>query len=170
MRLFSMITLKVLNSIVLLGKSCMYVKEANMEEKLFQNPPSAAPSRVSSRANRTKHTREPPGSTRNPKNREKIVFKSLIKVLFSLTNCVHTPSEGEPAEEGMSASVTTQPTQRDECPAPQLPTSESDQFLTTPDESEDKSLIQDDTELKHRAPKKDLLEIDRFTICGNRID
>ncbi|XP_077060003.1 transmembrane anterior posterior transformation protein 1 homolog isoform X2 [Siphateles boraxobius] len=132
-----MITLKVLNSILLLGKSCMYVKEANMEEKLFQNPPSATPSRVSSRANRTKHTREPPG---------------------------------EPAEEGMSASVTTQPTQRDECPAPQLTTSESDQFLTTPDESEDKSLIQDDTELTHRAPKKDLLEIDRFTICGNRID
>ncbi|XP_043099631.1 transmembrane anterior posterior transformation protein 1 homolog isoform X2 [Puntigrus tetrazona] len=132
-----MITLKVLNSIVLLGKSCMYVKEANMEEKLFQNPPSAAPSRVSSRAHRTKHTREPPG---------------------------------EPAEEDMSASVTTQPTQRDECPAPQIPTSESDQFLTTPDESEEKSLIQDDTELKHRAPKKDLLEIDRFTICGNRID
>ncbi|XP_056112922.1 transmembrane anterior posterior transformation protein 1 homolog [Rhinichthys klamathensis goyatoka] len=131
-----MITLKVLNSILLLGKSCMYVKEANMEEKLFQNPPSATPSRVSSRANRTKHTREPPG---------------------------------EPAEEA-SASVTTQPTQRDECPAPQLPTSESDQFLTTPDESEDKSLIQDDTELIHRAPKKDLLEIDRFTICGNRID
>uniref|UniRef100_A0A673FFK6 Transmembrane anterior posterior transformation 1b n=1 Tax=Sinocyclocheilus rhinocerous TaxID=307959 RepID=A0A673FFK6_9TELE len=135
--LFSMITLKVLNSIVLLGKSCMYVKEANMEEKLFQNPPSAAPSRVSSRAHHTKHTREPPG---------------------------------EPAEEGMSASVTTQPTQRDECPAPQIPTSESDQFLTTPDESEEKSLIQDDTELKHSAPKKDLLEIDRFTICGNRID
>ncbi|XP_073698402.1 transmembrane anterior posterior transformation protein 1 homolog [Garra rufa] len=132
-----MITLKVLNSIVLLGKSCMYVKEANMEEKLFQNPPSAAPSRGSSRAHRTKHTREPPG---------------------------------EPVEEGLSASVTTQPTQRDECPAPQIPTSESDQFLTTPDESEEKSLIQDDTELKHRAPKKDLLEIDRFTICGNRID
>lgn len=81
-----------------------------------------------------------------------------------------SPSEGEPAEEGMSASVTAQPTQRDECPAPQIPTSESDQFLTTPDESEDKSLIQDDTELTHRAPKKDLLEIDRFTICGNRID
>ncbi|XP_026059852.1 transmembrane anterior posterior transformation protein 1 homolog [Carassius auratus] len=132
-----MITLKVLNSIVLLGKSCMYVKEANMEEKLFQNPPSAAPSRVSSRAHRTKHTREPPG---------------------------------EQAEEGLSASVTTQPTQRDECPAPQIPTSESDQFLTTPDESEEKSLIQDDTELKHGAAKKDLLEIDRFTICGNRID
>ncbi|KTF87171.1 hypothetical protein cypCar_00026117 [Cyprinus carpio] len=131
------LALLVLNSIVLLGKSCMYVKEANMEEKLFQNPPSAAPSRGSSRTHRTKHTREP---------------------------------SGEPAEEGMSASVTTQPTQRDECPAPQIPTSESDQFLTTPDESEEKSLIQVDTELKHGAPKKDLLEIDRFTICGNRID
>ncbi|XP_059407826.1 transmembrane anterior posterior transformation protein 1 homolog [Carassius carassius] len=132
-----MITLKVLNSIVLLGKSCKYVKEANMEEKLFQNPPSAAPSRASSRAHRTKHTREP---------------------------------AGEPEEEGLSASVTTQPSRSDECPAPQLPTSQSDQFLTTPDESEEKSLIQDDTELKHRAPNKDLLEIDRFTICGNRID
>lgn len=78
--LFSMITLKVLNSIVLLGKSCMYVKEANMEEKLFQNPPSAAPSRVSSRANRTKHTREPPGNTQETLKTEKIVLKSLIKV------------------------------------------------------------------------------------------
>ncbi|XP_051558315.1 transmembrane anterior posterior transformation protein 1 homolog isoform X2 [Myxocyprinus asiaticus] len=133
-----MITLKVLNSIVLLGKSCTYVKEAKMEEKLFQNPPSATPSRVSSRAHRTKHTREPPG----------------------------VPVE----EECMSASVTTQPTHTDEYPTPQLPTSESDQFLTTPDESEEKSLIQDETELTHRAPKKDLLEIDRFTICGNRID
>ncbi|TRY95186.1 hypothetical protein DNTS_032481 [Danionella cerebrum] len=133
-----MITLKVLNSIVLLGKSCKYVKEANMEEKLFQSPPSAAPSRVSSRAHRTKHTRDTPG---------------------------------EPAEEeGMSASVTTQPIQRDDFPTPLLPTSQSDQFLTTPDESEEKSLIEDDAELKHRAPKKDLLEIDRFTICGNRID
>ncbi|XP_056594667.1 transmembrane anterior posterior transformation protein 1 homolog [Triplophysa dalaica] len=132
-----MITLKVLNSIVLLGKSCKYVKEAKMEEKLFQNPPSATPSRVSSRAHRTKHTQEP---------------------------------SGEPAEEGLSASVTTQPTHRDVSPAPQIPTSESDQFLTTPDESEEKSLIQDETELKHRAPKDDLLEIDRFTICGNRID
>lgn len=55
----SMITLKVLNSIVLLGKSCVYVKEANMEEKLFQSPPSATPSRASSRAHHAKRTREP---------------------------------------------------------------------------------------------------------------
>lgn len=93
--LFSMITLKVLNSIVLLGKSCMYVKEANMEEKLFQNPPSAAPSRVSSRADRTKHTREPPGNT-HAHLLTHIIERSLIivcrvKVLFSLIHCVHTP-------------------------------------------------------------------------------
>ncbi|XP_076846816.1 transmembrane anterior posterior transformation protein 1 homolog isoform X2 [Brachyhypopomus gauderio] len=132
-----MITLKVLNSIVLLGKSCVYVKEANMEEKLFQSPPSTVSSRVSSRPHHTKHTHEPPG---------------------------------EPVEEGMSASVITQPAHQPECTASKFPTSNSDQFLTTPDESEEKVLSQDGTELVHRAPKKDLLEIDRFTICGNRID
>lgn len=53
----------------------MYVKEANMEEKLFQNPPSAAPSRVSSRAHRTKHTQEPSGTAQSESNlRVKILF------------------------------------------------------------------------------------------------
>ncbi|KAK3507563.1 hypothetical protein QTP70_028473 [Hemibagrus guttatus] len=132
-----MITLKVLNSIVLLGKSCVYVKEANMEEKLFQSPPSATPSRASSRAHHAKRTREP---------------------------------TSEPVEEGISPSVINQPVHQMESPVPNLPTSESDQFLTTPDESEEKIITQDGTELIHRAPKKDLLEIDRFTICGNRID
>lgn len=58
-----MITLKVLNSIVLLGTSCVFVKEANMEEKLFDPPPSAVSSRVNSRANRTKvvHVAPPKG-------------------------------------------------------------------------------------------------------------
>ncbi|XP_048093667.1 transmembrane anterior posterior transformation protein 1 homolog isoform X2 [Alosa alosa] len=132
-----MITLKVLNSIVLLGKSCLYVKEAHMEEKLFQTPPSAAPSRASSRTHRAKHTSSPPG---------------------------------DPADEEVSTSITTQPVHQEECPAPHLPSSESDQFLTTPDDTEEKDIGQDGMELKHRAPKKDLLEIDRFTICGNRID
>lgn len=55
-----MITLKVLNSIVLLGTSCVFVKEANMEEKLFDPPPSAVSSRVNSRAHRTKHVHMAP--------------------------------------------------------------------------------------------------------------
>lgn len=79
--LFSMITLKVLNSIVLLGKSCMYVKEANMEEKLFQNPPSAAPSRASSRAHRTKHTQEPSGTAQSESN-----LDNRVKFLFYVMN------------------------------------------------------------------------------------
>lgn len=61
-----MITLKVLNSIVLLGTSCIFVKEANMEEKLFDPPPSAVSSRVNSRANRIKiiHTAPQKGGER----------------------------------------------------------------------------------------------------------
>ncbi|KAL4640358.1 hypothetical protein GN956_G12302 [Arapaima gigas] len=129
-----MISLKVLNSIVLLGRSCLYVKEANMEEKLFQSPPSATPGRASSKSNRSRFT-APAGDAAND-----------------------------------SDSITKQPVHRVETPAPTLPTSNSDQFLTTPDETEEKDITQDGSELKHRAPKKDLLEIDRFTICGNRID
>ncbi|XP_062865142.1 transmembrane anterior posterior transformation protein 1 homolog isoform X2 [Trichomycterus rosablanca] len=137
-----MITLKVLNSIVLLGKSCVYVKGAHMEEKLFRSPPSAAPTRASSRAHRTKSSAPEPA--------------------------------GEPAEDqGAPPTVVDQPPDRTERPDPSLPTSQSDRFLATPDdddESDDKSLAQDGTEMTHRGAKKDLLDIDRFTICGNRID
>ncbi|XP_045568343.1 transmembrane anterior posterior transformation protein 1 homolog [Salmo salar] len=153
-----MISLKVLNSIVLLGTSCVFVKDAKMEEKLFRAPPSAASSRSNSRAHRPTHT--PP----------------RISMLT-----VATPP-GEPiVEEGAvsSASVTCQPTNhQQESPASTLPTSQSDDhFLTTPDgEDGDKDISaatgEEGEGLKHRnpAPKKDLLEIDRFTICGNRID
>ncbi|XP_054634054.1 transmembrane anterior posterior transformation protein 1 homolog isoform X2 [Dunckerocampus dactyliophorus] len=144
-----LITLKVLNSIVLLGTSCVFVKEANMEEKLFDPPPSAVSSRVNSRANRTKaqHTAPQPEAA--------------------------TDKGGIPL-----ASVSPQPAHVPETPAPAaLPKSDSDVFLTTPDEDEDDivKIINTDTGLDEdvlarRTPKKDLLEIDRFTICGNRID
>ena len=75
----------------------------------------------------------------------------------------------------------SQPAHPSEGPAPTLPTSPSDTFLTTPDEDEedDHRRLQmagstatgpEEEGLKHRTHKKDLLEIDRFTICGNRID
>ncbi|XP_078534572.1 transmembrane anterior posterior transformation protein 1 homolog [Lissotriton helveticus] len=130
---FGLITLKVLNSIVLLGKSCKYVKEANMEEKLFQPPPACTPLK--------------------PLSKPQSKFKS---------------TQGTPSDESVSASVTTQPTHQTE-KASSLITANTDQFLTTPD-GEDKDLPQDASELKHRSANKDLLEIDRFTICGNRID
>ena len=47
---FGLISLKVLNSIVLLGKSCQYVKEAKMEDKLFNPPPASAPGKPSSKS------------------------------------------------------------------------------------------------------------------------
>uniref|UniRef100_UPI0037E80C20 transmembrane anterior posterior transformation protein 1 homolog n=1 Tax=Semicossyphus pulcher TaxID=241346 RepID=UPI0037E80C20 len=141
-----MITLKVLNSIVLLGRSCVFVKEANMEEKLFDPPPSTVSSRVNSRAHRPKH--------------------------------VHIVPQQEPTPDkgGISqATNITQPANMAESAAPTIPKSDSDTFLTTPDEEEDDKIINVDTGLEgggleHRTPKKDLLEIDRFTICGNRID
>uniref|UniRef100_A0A8C0G489 Transmembrane anterior posterior transformation 1 n=1 Tax=Chelonoidis abingdonii TaxID=106734 RepID=A0A8C0G489_CHEAB len=129
-----LISLKVLNSIVLLGKSCQYVKEAKMEEKLFNPPPTSTPGK--------------------PLSKPQSKFKS---------------PQGIPTDESFSASVTNQPVHQKENPTSLLVTSNSDQFLTTPD-GEDKDISQDNSELKHRSSKKDLLEIDRFTICGNRID
>ncbi|XP_054993831.1 transmembrane anterior posterior transformation protein 1 homolog [Sorex araneus] len=127
---FGLISLKVLNSIVLLGKSCQYVKEAKMEEKLFHCPPAS--------------TAGKPSTTPQSKCQ---------------------PSQ----EETLSASVASQPLHPKENVVPLLVTSNSDQFLTTPD-GDEKDIGQENSELKHRSSKKDLLEIDRFTICGNRID
>uniref|UniRef100_A0A3P9L0P2 Transmembrane anterior posterior transformation 1b n=1 Tax=Oryzias latipes TaxID=8090 RepID=A0A3P9L0P2_ORYLA len=142
-----MITLKVLNSIVLLGTSCSFVKAAKMEEKLFDPPPSAVSSRANSRAHRSKH-----GQTA-PQQAEPMPKKPGVS-------------------EASDICQTTDATENAKCV---LPKSDSDKFLTTPDEEDDEKIINSDTgldgaELKPRTPKKDLLEIDRFTICGNRID
>ncbi|XP_037990826.1 transmembrane anterior posterior transformation protein 1 homolog isoform X2 [Motacilla alba alba] len=129
-----LISLKVLNSIVLLGKSCQYVKEAKMEEKLFNPVLTATPGK--------------------PAGKQQGTFKS---------------TQGISTDENGSTSVTNQPVHQKENMPSLLVTSNSDQFLTTPD-GEEKDITQDGSELKHRSAKKDLLEIDRFTICGNRID
>ncbi|KAJ7398558.1 Transmembrane anterior posterior transformation protein 1 like protein [Pitangus sulphuratus] len=129
-----LISLKVLNSIVLLGKSCQYVKEAKMEEKLFNPVLTATPGKTAGKQQST--------------------FKS---------------TQGISTDENGSTSVTNQPVHQKENAPSLLVTSNSDQFLTTPD-GEEKDISQDSSELKHRSAKKDLLEIDRFTICGNRID
>ncbi|XP_077574165.1 transmembrane anterior posterior transformation protein 1 homolog [Stigmatopora nigra] len=150
-----LITLKVLNSIILLGTSCAFVKEANMEEKLFEPPPSAVSSRVNSRAHRAKPS---PGA---PATQEATTDKSGIPLASVSPQPVYV-SETNPGA-GVSASAS-------------IPKSDSDIFLTTPDEDDDAAkLINTDTGLDQdaaarRTPKKDLLEIDRFTICGNRID
>uniref|UniRef100_A0A8C7SE80 Transmembrane anterior posterior transformation 1a n=1 Tax=Oncorhynchus mykiss TaxID=8022 RepID=A0A8C7SE80_ONCMY len=106
-----MVTLKVLNSIVLLGKSCVYVKRANMEDKLFERPSTAAP-----------------GKTPKAVRLGCVSEDAWLSTFILITNNWIPRNWGE-KEEGMEG-----------------------------------------TELKHRTPKKDLLDVDRFTICGNRID
>lgn len=166
-----MITLKVLNSIVLLGTSCIFVKEANMEEKLFDPPPSAVSSRVNSRANRTKVVHTAP-----QKGREELINKWLhvTKDVWTLSLIVpHCLSAEATSEEG-GLPDDAQAANLVQSSVSALPTSDLDTFLTTPDEDEEKIIIintgQDGDGLEPRRPKKDLLEIDRFTICGNRID
>ncbi|CAL9699891.1 unnamed protein product [Knipowitschia caucasica] len=140
-----MITLKVLNSIVLLGTSCVFVKAANMEEKLSDPPPSAVSSRANSRAHRVKLTHTLP-------QQEAAADRGGIKLSSVSPPLPHQANSSTPI----------------------IPTSNSDTFLTTPDEDDENKIINTDTglgdDMRPKTPKKDLLEIDRFTICGNRID
>uniref|UniRef100_A0A3P8ZE42 Transmembrane anterior posterior transformation 1a n=1 Tax=Esox lucius TaxID=8010 RepID=A0A3P8ZE42_ESOLU len=125
-----LVTLKVLNSIVLLGTSCVYVKQANMEDKLFEKPPTPGPGKTPSKTKKTSRCHSSP-----------------------------TPSG--------TSSITSQPTP---APAPQAETADNHAPLPpdTPEQKEGDGI--EGTELKHRNTKKDLLDVDRFTICGNRID
>ncbi|XP_028815463.1 transmembrane anterior posterior transformation protein 1 homolog isoform X2 [Denticeps clupeoides] len=134
-----LISLKVLNSVVLLGKSCKYVKQARMEQKLHERTAAATPSKSASRT--PKHSHPPPG---------------------------------EPKVERHVISVTKQPAPRAElittC-SPPLNPDPGHPPATPPTgvEAAEATAPPDSPELKQRFPKKDLLEIDRFTICGNRI-
>ncbi|XP_077388587.1 transmembrane anterior posterior transformation protein 1 homolog isoform X2 [Festucalex cinctus] len=155
-----LVTLKVLNSIVLLGKSCVYVKRANMEGKLFKKPHVAASSSVKTSNNKSDHT-----SNATASGDSKLNPKS--------------PSV-PPSSSPSSSSVTTQPAPRWDLPPPPVDSSasapasppldraplapESQQAAPSPPKEERAP------EARPKAPKKDLLEIDRFTICGNRID
>lgn len=77
------------------------------------------------------------------------------------------------------ASVTTQPTPRADPfppaapPAPRRPPTPPPPEPAPPlpcPSTEEEAEAQATSDPTHRTPKKDLLEIDRFTICGNRID
>ncbi|XP_077433666.1 transmembrane anterior posterior transformation protein 1 homolog isoform X1 [Vanacampus margaritifer] len=156
-----LVTLKVLNSIVLLGKSCVYVKRANMEGKLFEKPHAAA----SSSSAKTSNNKSDHAPTTTASGDAKLNPKS--------------PSV-PPSSPASSSSVTTQPAPRWDLPSPLVdssasapaspprdqapPAPESQQAAPSPPKEEH------GPEARPKAPKKDLLEIDRFTICGNRID
>ncbi|CAI5653028.1 transmembrane anterior posterior transformation protein 1 homolog isoform X2 [Oreochromis niloticus] len=167
-----LVTLKVLNSIVLLGKSCVYVKRAKMEDKLFERPSTAPSSSAKS------PSKADPARCRSPSGESKVVQ-------IPATPCSPTSSP--------ISSVTTQPVPRTDLfpppftyaspakPASRPPSPPPDadadaeqlpsMLLKEDDEDEEEEEeAQLPSETKHKTSKKDLLEIDRFTICGNRID
>ncbi|XP_044061996.1 transmembrane anterior posterior transformation protein 1 homolog isoform X2 [Siniperca chuatsi] len=159
-----LVSLKVLNSIVLLGKSCVYVKRANMEDKLFERP-STSPSSSGKSSSKADQARCP-----TPSGESK---------------AAHIPATPCSPPSSSSSSVTTQPTPRTDLfpppPTDASPAASASRPPTPPPElepeqpapslsKEEEGEAQGASELKHRTPKKDLLEIDRFTICGNRID
>ncbi|GAA6096789.1 transmembrane anterior posterior transformation protein 1 homolog isoform X1 [Tachysurus ichikawai] len=138
-----MFTLKVLNSIVLLGKSCHYVKEAKMEGKLFDKPNTPGPKKT---PRTPRHSKSPPPSDK-PKAEHQSPFSTSITRQPTPRTPDLLPSTPKPV-----AMETSEP-------IPESPSKAEEGISETPH----------GTELKHRAPKKDLLEIDRFTLCGNRI-
>ncbi|KAF7663139.1 hypothetical protein LDENG_00217540 [Lucifuga dentata] len=164
-----LVTLKVLNSIVLLGKSCVYVKRAKMEDKLFERPPTT---QSSSRKNLTKADQTTcPNASGDP----------IVEQISATPSRIARPSSSSSFS---SSSVTTQPASRtdlfpapptDASPAapanhPATPQTEPEHPTPSCSKEEEEGEALEASELKHRTPKKDLLEIDRFTICGNRID
>ncbi|XP_067313332.1 transmembrane anterior posterior transformation protein 1 homolog isoform X2 [Pseudorasbora parva] len=134
-----LITLKVLNSIIILGKSCRYVKEANMEGKLFERRTAQTSKQTPKKANPAKSS---------PPSAECEVQRPSTSITKQPTPMVKPFHPAPPP-----VTEVTSDTPPDSPPKPEEISSETPQS----------------TELKHRSTKKDLLEIDRFTICGNRI-
>lgn len=111
-----------------------------------------------------------------------VFFAGESKVVqIPATPCSPPPSSSSSS----SSSVTTQPARRTDLfpsvlteaspatPAGRPPTPSPEPELQPPAPSlskEEGDEAHEVSETKHRTPKKDLLEIDRFTICGNRID
>ncbi|XP_039975714.1 transmembrane anterior posterior transformation protein 1 homolog [Xiphias gladius] len=159
-----LVTLKVLNSIVLLGKSCVYVKRANMEDKLFERP-TTTPSSSAKTPSKAEQARCP-----TPSGESKVEIPA-------------TPCSPSSSASSSSSSVTAQPAPRTDLfpppptdastaaplSRPPSPPPEPEQPAASVSKNEEGE-AEAASELKHRTPKKDLLEIDRFTICGNRID
>lgn len=155
-----LLALKVLNSIVLLGKSCVLIKRANMEDKLFEKPSTTRSSTVNSPSK----AKEAPCPTPTA--------ESVEEQVTSTPSCTQSP-----------VPISSQPTPRSDLfPSPPIEdcsaTSQSRPTTPPPEpeqpipslSKEEEGEPQANSELKHRTAKKDLLEIDRFTICGNRID
>ncbi|KAM9513885.1 transmembrane anterior posterior transformation protein 1 homolog isoform 1-T1 [Salvelinus alpinus] len=159
-----MVTLKVLNSIVLLGKSCVYVKRANMEDKLFERPSTAAPGKTPSRTRKTSRCTAPSGDpSGDPWSERSPSSPSCTSITAQPTPTASPTLRPETVPPPPTTSTTSAIPEPDPDPDTLTPSPPA-----TPEQKEEEGM--EGTELKHRTPKKDLLDVDRFTICGNRID
>ncbi|XP_038849620.1 transmembrane anterior posterior transformation protein 1 homolog [Salvelinus namaycush] len=159
-----MVTLKVLNSIVLLGKSCVYVKRANMEDKLFERPSTAAPGKTPSRTRKTSRCTAPSGDpSGDPWSERSPSSPSCTSITAQPTPTASPTLRPETVPPPPTTSTTPAIPEPDPDPDTLTPSPPA-----TPEQKEEEGM--EGTELKHRTPKKDLLDVDRFTICGNRID
>lgn len=170
----------MLNSIVILGKSCRYVKEANMEGKLFERPTAQTSKQTPKKANPAKSP-PPSGNTSfdysvvQPfcfSNSCDFFFVCVLRE-FSNVALLLCFFLAEPKVQRPSTSITKQPSPRAKpfppAPPPVTEVTSDPSPDSSPQPEESSSETPQSTELKHRTTKKDLLEIDRFTICGNRI-
>lgn len=167
----------MLNSIIILGKSCRYVKEANMEGKLFERPTAQTSKQTPKKATPAKSP-PPSGNTSFDYSRNSSDGLCSKHIMYCVEksnskNHVHfvPPFLAEPKVQ--RPSITKQPTPRVK-PFPVTPPPVTEVTRDPPPDSppkpeENSSESPQSTELTHRTTKKDLLEIDRFTICGNRI-
>ncbi|XP_077589479.1 transmembrane anterior posterior transformation protein 1 homolog isoform X2 [Stigmatopora nigra] len=156
-----LLTLKVLNSIVLLGKSCVYVKRANMEDKLFQKTQTASSSPVKTPNNRTERTPTTATHSGDAKPSKKPSSAPTSSPLVTTQPAPRWDLPQAPVDPSASAS----PLSSLSSPRPSLAPETQPPVPASP-----KGEGEPVSEARPVAPKKDLLEIDRFTICGNRID
>ncbi|XP_043982454.1 transmembrane anterior posterior transformation protein 1 homolog isoform X2 [Gambusia affinis] len=157
-----MVTLKVLNSIVLLGKSCVYVKRANMEDKLFERP-STAPSFSAKSPSKSDPRRCTKSSGES--SVDQVPVTPCSPPTFS--SSVVTTQPALRPDLFLPPPTDASPAAADSCPSTSEPQSDTEPPTVSPLQEEEADEASD---MNHRAPNKDLLEIDRFTICGNRID
>lgn len=165
-----LLTLKVLNSIVLLGKSCVLVKRANMEDMLYQQPsttgtaasteqtpsqteqaPCSTPTAVEEQIPATPFRPQPPFPISTQPTARTVLFPSAPIPIEVCSAAAATP---------LASATQDRPTTPPPEPEQPIPS------LSKEEEGEPAA----NSELKHRTPKKELLELDGYTNCGSRID
>ncbi|CAM9741213.1 transmembrane anterior posterior transformation protein 1 homolog [Lampetra fluviatilis] len=154
-----LLTLKVLTSVVLLGKSCRYVRSAKLEHKL-RTPCTPQRTPHQQHQQRGTHHADSPGPTSPPPTSSSV--SPPLPFMREPSRSPSSPGESQAwarsprtcsrgADKRRAAGV-QEGSPRGEGESPQ-----GGGTMETPHRREEE-------------PKTDLLEIDRFTICGNRID